>query len=56
MSRFDFDVVTDPAPRPSRPPQHEPESLRAEGAEVAHREAALGVEGAPRETGAVPAL
>jgi hypothetical protein len=52
MSRFDFDVVTDPTPRPSRPPQHEPEPPR-EGADADRREAAARVEGALGEIGAV---
>ncbi|MFO1062055.1 MAG: hypothetical protein U1E53_34430 [Dongiaceae bacterium] len=34
MSRFDFDVVTDPAPRPSRPPSAEPEPREAAGLDL----------------------
>lgn len=37
MSRFDFDVVTDPAPRKPRPPEPAPGPV--EGADLALREA-----------------
>jgi hypothetical protein len=53
MSRFDFDVVTDPAPRASRPPQHEPEPQPAQGVELMLRPATPS--SASGEVDAVPA-
>ena len=43
MSRFDFDVVTDPAPRPSRPPPAEPEPREVTGLEPRPAVATQGV-------------